>query len=438
MKKCLKMKKWKILLGVFILISLIILSQTSLSFSLAEYNLTYDGNGNLIQGFNKYYEYNGFNQLKYVRENNVSGRIISQYFYDADGNRIEKIDFKSDGGNETVYYIGKDFIQIVNNSGVFNETYYYDETDLIAKKDSNGKNYYYHPDQLGSTNIVTNESGYVVENTSYQPYGEIIEGGNSRYLYTGKEKDNGGLYYYGARYYDPNQKQFIQPDPIINDVYDPQSLNRYSYVRNNPYKYTDPNGEWIETAIDIGFIGYDISQLHTAEGRSNWVNWASLGLDVGCAILPIATGGGALFRGGTKLYEGTRAVDKIKDVEELGRGADKFFDVGKGGEIFTKSSSLRGAANPTVKEAAMKGQQIHKTWDYGSGFEKEIRLSGGKYRVDAIKIDYDTGTGYIKELKPNNPQAIARGEKQLEEYAWAAKEKFTDITKWVTEVVTYG
>jgi len=61
----------------------------------------------------------------------------------------------------------------------------------------------------------------------------------------GASAENGldrGLYYYGARYYDPTLGRFIQPDTIVPEPGNPQSLNRYSYVNNNPVKYTDPSG----------------------------------------------------------------------------------------------------------------------------------------------------------------------------------------------------
>ena len=51
-----------------------------------------------------------------------------------------------------------------------------------------------------------------------------------------------GLYYYGARYYDPTLGRFIQPDSIVPEPGNPQSLNRYAYVNNNPLRYTDPSG----------------------------------------------------------------------------------------------------------------------------------------------------------------------------------------------------
>ena len=66
---------------------------------------------------------------------------------------------------------------------------------------------------------------------------------SSKYTYTGKEFDSGpGLYYYGARYYNPATFTFTQADSLIPDVYNPQALNRYSYTYNNPVTYTDPDG----------------------------------------------------------------------------------------------------------------------------------------------------------------------------------------------------
>jgi RHS repeat-associated protein len=54
--------------------------------------------------------------------------------------------------------------------------------------------------------------------------------------------DNSGLYYYGARYYDPTIGRFISADTIVPRTTDPQSLNRFSYCINNPLRYRDPSG----------------------------------------------------------------------------------------------------------------------------------------------------------------------------------------------------
>ena len=67
--------------------------------------------------------------------------------------------------------------------------------------------------------------------------------------YTDQEYDaESGLYNYNARLYDPAVGIFISPDSIVPDLYDPQILNRYASVRNNPLIYVDPSGHSIDTA----------------------------------------------------------------------------------------------------------------------------------------------------------------------------------------------
>ena len=71
-----------------------------------------------------------------------------------------------------------------------------------------------------------------------------LNGISEKYKYTGKEKDITGLYYFGARYYDPTIGRFITKDPIKGNSMNPQTLNPYVYCLNNPMKYIDPDGEW--------------------------------------------------------------------------------------------------------------------------------------------------------------------------------------------------
>jgi len=110
---------------------------------------------------------------------------------------------------------------------------------------------YYHPDHLGSTTLITNSSSAVVEETFYDPYGEILEGGSkSRYQYEGKEFSSATEDYdFHFRKYNPEMGIFTQPEQIFPNVYDPQQLNRYRFERNNPYKYVDPSGK---VAVQIG------------------------------------------------------------------------------------------------------------------------------------------------------------------------------------------
>jgi len=105
---------------------------------------------------------------------------------------------------------------------------------------------FYHTDHLGSTTLATDAQGYVVEQTEYLPYGAVSRHTgtvSTSHRFTGQRLDDTtGLYFYHARYYDPQLDRFISADSVIQAASDPQSLNRYSYVRNNPVRYTDPSG----------------------------------------------------------------------------------------------------------------------------------------------------------------------------------------------------
>ena len=104
--------------------------------------------------------------------------------------------------------------------------------------------FYSHGDHLGSTRIVTDETKNIIAAISYHPFGEpCIEEGSEAYLFTGKKRDATGLYYYGARYYDCELGRFLTRDPLKGELLNPQSLNRYSYCRNNPLLYIDPDGK---------------------------------------------------------------------------------------------------------------------------------------------------------------------------------------------------
>ncbi len=126
--------------------------------------------------------------------------------------------------------------------------------------DPEEKVYYYLHDHLGGVDAILDEEGNVVERRDYLPYGNeriaVRPNGNpdEAYGFTGKELDEEtGLYYYGARYYDPDIGRFVSLDPLVLDesekslnsvLANPQALNGYSYVLNNPLRYVDLNGKW--------------------------------------------------------------------------------------------------------------------------------------------------------------------------------------------------
>jgi len=125
--------------------------------------------------------------------------------------------------------------------------YYYFNGLRIAMR-LNGVLYYLVGDHLGSTQTTANDSGVKVSEMRYKAYGETRysgppAGAPTNYRFTGQQQSAAlGLYHMGARWYDPYLNRWIQPDTIIPDPANPQSLNRYSYVRGNPLRYNDPTG----------------------------------------------------------------------------------------------------------------------------------------------------------------------------------------------------
>jgi len=120
-------------------------------------------------------------------------------------------------------------------------------------KSSSCASVFYHNAHLGSVNVITDSSAARCEILEYDPWGSVsrAEGPtpgtqptcDPTHRFNGKELDpETGLYYYGGRYYDPEISRFASADPYIQAPDNPQNLNRYSYVANDPQNYIDPSG----------------------------------------------------------------------------------------------------------------------------------------------------------------------------------------------------
>jgi RHS repeat-associated protein len=111
-----------------------------------------------------------------------------------------------------------------------------------------GSVYYYARDNQGSVLALFNASMQVTHSNQYSPYGEIESASGSvpqPFRFTGREYDSEtGLYYYRAKYYDPELGRFISEDPIGLEG----GINLYAYVGNNPVNNRDPSGLYQQAA----------------------------------------------------------------------------------------------------------------------------------------------------------------------------------------------
>lgn len=200
----------------------------------------WDGNGNMVYKHDGVYAWNyTFDALNRLKRVEKDGGLSALYTYDAGGRRVRSWD-TVDGSIDYVYS-GLSVIDEV--CGGVHERHIYAGGMHIASN-TTGTIQYYHVDHLGSTRLKTNSTGGVVYESNYEPFGVSSgESGDEDYRYTGKPEDTTGLYYFGARYYDPDTGRFITRDTVFGSLSDPQSQNRYVYCRNNPQKYVDPDGE---------------------------------------------------------------------------------------------------------------------------------------------------------------------------------------------------
>ena len=143
---------------------------------------------------------------------------------------------------ETTHYLALGHKNLYEKTGTVATKHIFAGTQRIAEV-KDGVVSYCHNDHLGSPRAVTNASGTLIATTGTRPFGQPHSTNNpTDYLFTGKELDDTGLYYFAARYYDPSVGRFVTEDSWQGKLEEPWTQNRYVYVGNNPLKYVDPTG----------------------------------------------------------------------------------------------------------------------------------------------------------------------------------------------------
>ncbi|NVJ20996.1 VCBS repeat-containing protein [Myxococcus sp. AM011] len=183
-----------------------------------------------------------------------SGTVL--FDYDASGTRVRK---RSDDGLEETLYVGglyqrrkqgltvTHIVSIPSPEGVVAELSWNEGSNSESTR-------YFLNDPQGSPDTVTDATGAVLERIKYEPFGGKRQATNlaqaattshsgARWGYTGHEQDDElGLINMRGRIYDPRLMKFLSVDPVIAEPGSAQAYNAYSYVLNNPTRYTDPSG----------------------------------------------------------------------------------------------------------------------------------------------------------------------------------------------------
>jgi len=372
-------------------------------------NYQYSNNSNLLQNstgsnFNTY-QYNKNGATKDIQGS--GGHILLTWdekdrltsYQNTDSAKTHL--FEYDGlGNRRRFNDTRYALDILHGSNVLVETnltgipksFYVHGLGLVCRIDpQTGAISYYHSDFLGSILGITNVSQEFTHQYQYEEFGQVERKFetvyNNPFQFVGKHGimyDETGLSFMRARYYDASIGRFLSEDPVWGN-------NLFEYGGNNPLVKIDPSGQYIETAIDIASLTYDINEYRK---NKTFFNGLCVAAGIVTTALPIAAGGGTVLRGIRSISQSTK---------------------------FTKSSlSL--------------GREVHATYklsEHAPALKRFKEYTG----VKGIRPDFvDFGTKTIYEFKPNNPRSIKSGTKQLNNYKKIFETKFGGNWKTVLDL----
>jgi RHS repeat-associated protein len=362
--------------------------------------------------------------------------FVLNYTYDAGYQRIKGV--MTQGGNNlyTHYYFG-DYEKTIDN-GVTRELHYISSpAGLIAivERVNNTDNYHYtYTDHLGSILTVTNSNGAIEKEQSFDAWGRrrdsnswILQAATTStglpWLYRGftghEHLDQFGLINMNARLYDPVLGRMISPDNFVNGAFDSQGYNRYSYARNNPLSYVDPDGNnpislgallvhaiqgaLISAAVNVavqvvqngGFNNFDwnsvgMAALQGAVGAAFSFGIGELGLNPFNSTVAHAVSGGiqsAIFGGnfwqgavsgtiGSVLGRQTQGIDaglvgnfviagSISAITASVIGGDPFQSFVTGGAVAAFNHYLHGPKRPKNNELNPSTIRKNTWWIFG-------------------------------------------------------------------------
>jgi|SaaInl0LU_22_DNA_1037365.scaffolds.fasta_scaffold01182_1 RHS repeat-associated protein len=333
-------------------------------------SFSYDSKGNTTTAGSLSFTYDAANQPI-----SMSGSSSGVYVYDGNLKRVKLV-----VNGKTIYNVfdqsGK--LVLVDEQTDNNTTEYIHAAGQTIARIKNNIITYLHADHLGTPILGTTASGGSSFSEKYTPFGEKY--------YQNSQNDNVGGYtghiydsatdltYMQARYYDPVIGRFYSNDPVGYTAQNPvMSFNRYLYVNNNPYKYTDPDGEFLLGAA-VGFAldltvqlienGGDISKvdpLQLAGATAMGAIGGGIGNQIAKASTAISTltkstkiGAVTNITGNTVAgvtTEGVKSaalitVDSVAGTDYAGDTSSKVVDsIGSNAQTSTVNNVISGATN---------------------------------------------------------------------------------------------
>jgi RHS repeat-associated protein len=395
---------------------------------------TYDNSDNLIQYGNTTNSWSYRDRLTNTNDGNGISATTTAYRYDENDQRVAQDTKNGSGGTTTTTY----FSNLYEKAGGTTTLYVYAGTQLVATIEGNGvstSTYVTHTDHLNSSAVQSDKNGNLAQLTQYYPYGGMIQnaqpsnGFNEHRKYIGQTYDDATqLSYLQMRYYSGGNGKFISQDPVARDVgmmqkqsayilalnqtprqvdqyavlSDPQTLNFYTYSKNNPIIYGDPSGLFYYQASAGGsllLISGSAGFQWNNEGANFFVS-AGPALSVGVhgELTPFATGmqSGNLPDGGLSVSR----LEKFIMFAGFTFGTEGKYDPSKpfsNGTDISPTGGITVGAEIGVSQEYTKTIPIYRKNNNSNSTPSVAPTNGSKSALATqTSVNYTNGTGANK------------------------------------------
>ncbi|PCK32947.1 toxin TcdB middle/N-terminal domain-containing protein [Pseudoalteromonas piscicida] len=393
------------------------------------YSMSYDNHGNITNDGERRFYYTQFDKPYKITKGNTN----TEFRYDESGHRYFRKDVQSVNGSvqtKQVYYVGKAYELIKQSGGKDNqggalpsqiEHRWYVGGVVISQIEGQAQKVQVaHSDMLGSTVLVTNDSGNAIAQYIYDPWGKQQQvyatsemSGSLLPLtqmraFTGHEQvEQLDIVHMNGRIYDANLGRFLQADPFVQFPELTQSHNRYSYVLNNPLTYNDPSGYFLkklmkitglssllkaiakipilDAAVSIALGAYAPWALTLYQGLKTYAVTGSFGAALKAMVISDLTIMASTAIGGNLSFDagGWTAAANVASHAAVG-GITSVLQGGKFGHGFVSSlvtTSMKGFMNPQTTNF---GNAYTRTAIAGLVGGTLSEITGGKFANGAV------------------------------------------------------
>ncbi|WP_349407797.1 polymorphic toxin-type HINT domain-containing protein [Pseudalkalibacillus sp. SCS-8] len=364
-------------------------------------NTTHDANGNLKSDAKYQYFYDVEDQL--VRVENGASSVVSEYEYDYEGLRTKKVTSQK---TEYYYYMAGELSYITDENNNLKYSFTRTSTNrLVSMTDHTGtspKTYEFVMNHRGDVLGLRDTNGTLVVEYEYDAWGNILSKtgsvklGNGKYLkdenpfrYAGDVYDEEtGFYYLKQRYYNPETGRFLTRDDV-------PSHNLYVYAGNNPSTFTDANGNFFDTLLDIASTV--VSAVRFAK-KPSWKNAGYLAWDLAATFVPFVPGS---YSYKAVKYGKSYAGNMLRKMKSVSYRSSRKASKGKACNCFTAGTKvLTDQGEKPIDEIKVGDKVLAKSDKTGEVAYKDVV---GLFQKQADEIYYIHIGDEIIEVTAEHP-----------------------------------